>query len=130
MKHKTNKSDILIAGAWYRILKTFIAVGSIAIVGSLDLTKSESAKVFSIINKIEELETSIGLERLASQYFQDKNVSNIFYGGIGVKARGDIDKQVKQNICEILSDWLKIAREGDTFDIDTKERIRIIDASN
>ena len=108
MKHKTDVDRIILAGAWYRLLKDIVCEASVQITKDLDLPKTESSKFMSAYSRVFELEVKIGFERIAEPYFRDigRGLPCLFYGSVTTSPRNDIDKKVLDRIRDILKTYL------------------------
>lgn len=108
MKHKTDVDRIILAGAWYRLLKDIVCEAGIQIAKDLDLTLAESRAFNSAYSRVFDLETRVGFERIAEPYFSsiDRGLSCLFYGSVTTSPRNDIDKKVINRIRDILNTYL------------------------
>ena len=108
MKHKTDVDRIILAGAWYRLLKDVVCEASVQIAKDLDLTTAESRAFNSAYSRVFELETKVGFEQIAKPYFSsiDRGLPCLFYGSVTTSPRNDIDKKVINRIRDILNTYL------------------------
>ena len=109
MKHETDVNKIIIAGAWYRLLKDIAHSAEIEISDELDLSIHEATLLYKAIDKIDQLETKIGFEKIAEPYFdyKSKRFSCLFYGSVDTPVRSDIDINVLDICQDILNTYLR-----------------------
>ena len=94
------ESGCIEAGAWYRIWKDVSRMAELQISHELCLRGKENAAIFKACDAVDALETKIGFENKADEFFP--NNKDLFYGAIGVPIRGKTDKLVNLAMYDIL----------------------------
>jgi hypothetical protein len=125
MKHKANKDDFINAGAWYRIMKDITTSGCVEVGNSLGLKKAEADALYKSVSKLAEMETRIGFENVAADYYTAAEMCDLFYGACCLPIRSDVDRKVNirmYNILKNIADGI-LANLQDDNDISFEERL-------
>ena len=105
-KHKTTTEKCIVAGAYYRLLKSLSTHAVIEIYQNLDLTNKEIAELKRCLWKIDHWAEDIGFDKIAIGHVPNDELLHCFYGDPRVPARSDFDAVVKGSIMVILQGML------------------------
>ena len=88
-----NRENFLMAGAWYRFLKSFYADFIMDVPKLLKLNAADTDKLLRLQERIYKIETGCGFEQiLADYYYDEEDFCDYFYGCLNGDSK--IDKEI------------------------------------
>lgn len=98
------RENFLMAGAWYRFLKSFYVDFLMDVPRLLKLNAADTDKLLRIQERIYKIETGCGFEqRLADYYYNEEDFCDYFYGCLNCNSK--IDKEILSYMLTILDHY-------------------------
>ena len=99
-----NRENFLMAGAWYRFLKSFYADFIMDVPKLLKLNAADTDKLLRLQERIYKIETGCGFEQiLADYYYDEEDFCDYFYGCLNGDSK--IDKEILSYMLTILDHY-------------------------